>query len=375
MSRTGSRVLSFILSATMAFLTCTGIVGAQVVPPPRLDPFGPSALRQPQRMGGPVVRWTRPPVRVTSPLAGMPDLRPLRYQRGDSIGQAGEAREAQPQPAPRSTGQVWSQREEYQRQQANSVDEFYRRQILEGRTIERGDRRPTAAETTPLTIESRPAPDGVRRVYDPLNCTHCGSGRVWTRDAANADGISLGRQEPAQRDPQRPGNVLVPQASHVREATTCVGCGRQSDVNVWPESQRPMRDRARLDDAARRIDLRDTIRAESAGDGGNSNGRACSGSGCSQIVIGRGTVRAGTPENPADYHGLRGVCLTCGTAADVVHGPNGYRGEATYPGNSRFGGNRAADVDVDAINSARGSADANFRETMQRRVRDMGPRH
>jgi hypothetical protein len=84
-------------------------------------------------------------------------------------------------------------------------------------------------------------------------------------------------------------------------------------------------------------------------------------------------VRAGTPENPADYHGLRGVCLTCGTAADVVHGPNGYRGEATYPGNSRFSGNREADVDV--INSARGSADANFRETMQRRVRDMGPRH
>ena len=364
MRRIVNRALSIGLSATMAFLTCTGIVGAQVVPPPRLDPFGPSALRQPQRMGGPVVRWTRPPVRVTSPLAGMPDLRPLRYQRGESIGPAESQTQPQQQPAPRSTGQVWSQREEYQRARANSVDEFYRREML-------GDRRPTAAETTPLTIESRPAPDGVRRVYDPLNCTHCGSGRVWTRDAANADGISLGRQEPAQRDPQRPGNVLLPQASHVREATTCVGCGRQSDVNVWPESQRPMRDRARLDDAVRRIDLRDTIRAESPR--GATGSSACSGSGCSQIVIGRGTVRAGTPENPADYHGLRGVCLTCGTAADVVHGPNGYRGEATYPGNSRFSGNRAADVD--AINSARHSADVNFRETMQRRVRDMGPRH
>jgi hypothetical protein len=272
MGRTGSRVLSFTLSAAMAFLTCTGIVGAQVVPPPRLDPFGPAALRQPQRMGGNVVRWTRPPVRVTSPLAGMPDLRPLRYQRGDSIGPAESQPQSQPQPAPRSTGQVWSQREEYQRARANSVDEFYRRQILEGRTIERGDRRPTAAETTPLTVESRPAPDGVRRVYDPLNCTHCGSGRVWTRDAANADGISLGRQEPAQRDPQRPGNVLLPSASHVREAVTCTGCGRQSDVNVWPESQRPMRDRARLDDAVRRIDLRDTIRAESAVGGGNGDG-------------------------------------------------------------------------------------------------------
>lgn len=365
MKRIMDRVLSVTLSVSMAFLTCTGIVGAQVVPPPRLDPFGPSALRQPQRLGGPVVRWTRPPVRVTSPLAGMPDLRPLRYQRGDSIGQVGEVREATP-PTPRSTGQVWSQREEYQRQQSNSVDALYRRQML-------GDRRPTAAETTPLTVESRPAPDGVRRVYDPLNCTHCGSGRVWTRDAANAEGISLGRQEPPQRDPNRPGNVLTPRASHVREAVTCTGCGRQSDVNVWPESQRAGRDQARLDDAVRRIDLRDTIRAESPRNGASG----CNGTGCNQIVIGRGVVRAGTPENPADYHGLRGVCLTCGTAADVVHGPNGYRGEATYPGNSRFTGRSPSggNVDSDAIGSARHSADANFRETMQRRVRDMGPRH